>query len=143
MDGCHEKVVLAGFTLITDPETSRILIVHNRRGDWSLPGGAREQGETLAETAIRETAEEAGVTVKINKLVAVKEAKTNGRQPHAVFFRFAADIVEGTPHVVRPNEISEVKWVTIDEANDVVSYTAVDHAILASFEAMYLTERWS
>ena len=139
----HEQVDLVGYALITDTHTSRILIVHNRGRDWSLPGGAREPGETLEQTAIRETAEEAGIKVEITKLVSVIEKTTNGKRPHVLFFYFAAEVVEGTAHVVRPDEISEVKWVTIEEANELMSSTGIDHGILADFEAVYLTEQWT
>ncbi len=43
------------YSLIVDPEAEQILLVGHRDGYWSLPGGLREPGETLAETAIRET----------------------------------------------------------------------------------------
>lgn len=48
------------YSLIVDPEAGQILLVGHRDGYWSLPGGLREPGETLAATAIRETMEEAG-----------------------------------------------------------------------------------
>ena len=41
--------------------TRRTETLENHQGQISLPGGSREQGETLAETAIRETSEELGV----------------------------------------------------------------------------------
>lgn len=41
--------------------TQRTLSVATHKGQISLPGGSREEGETLAETARRETAEELGI----------------------------------------------------------------------------------
>jgi 8-oxo-dGTP pyrophosphatase MutT (NUDIX family) len=41
--------------------TRRSETLENHQGQISLPGGSREQGETLAETAVRETSEELGV----------------------------------------------------------------------------------
>jgi ADP-ribose pyrophosphatase YjhB (NUDIX family) len=47
----------------------RFLLVRRRnpprQGEWSLPGGVQRLGETVAETARREVAEETGVTVEI------------------------------------------------------------------------------
>ncbi len=42
-----------------------------RKGQWSLPGGAQELGETVAETAVREVAEETGVAIQVLGLVDV------------------------------------------------------------------------
>lgn len=40
-------------------------------GEWSLPGGAVELGETLAEALVREIAEETGVQVRVGPLLDV------------------------------------------------------------------------
>nr|HIL74086.1 NUDIX domain-containing protein [Rhodospirillales bacterium] len=36
-----------------------------RLGQWSIPGGRQELGETIKEAAIRETEEETGLSVQI------------------------------------------------------------------------------
>ena len=41
------------------------------QGDWSLPGGLVELGETIEEAVIREVEEEVGLTVEVVHLVAV------------------------------------------------------------------------
>ncbi|MEQ8699132.1 MAG: NUDIX hydrolase [Bauldia litoralis] len=40
-------------------------------GRWSLPGGRQELGETTRETAVREVAEETGLTVRLGPLLDV------------------------------------------------------------------------
>lgn len=52
------------FTLTRRTET-----VENHRGQISLPGGAWEQGETLAETAVREASEELGISMETAQLI--------------------------------------------------------------------------
>ena len=47
--------------LLHFPLTLRSEDTSNHKGQVSLPGGAREEGETLIETALRETKEEIGV----------------------------------------------------------------------------------
>ncbi len=54
----------AASAVVTD-EDGRILL--HRRSDndlWSIPGGAMEIGESIAETAVRETREETGLDVR-------------------------------------------------------------------------------
>jgi len=51
----------------------RILVVANRYPNqprllWNLPGGRQEPAETADRTAIREFAEETGLTVRVNGL---------------------------------------------------------------------------
>ena len=45
------------------PLTKRTTSVDSHKGHISLPGGAREHGETLVQTALRESSEEIGVSV--------------------------------------------------------------------------------
>lgn len=41
----------------------RILLLHNERGEWELPGGRLETGETPQQCVVREIAEETGWAV--------------------------------------------------------------------------------
>lgn len=47
----------------------RLLMVQARDGRWSIPGGFVAAGETSRQAAVRETAEEAGVTVSAGEPV--------------------------------------------------------------------------
>lgn len=64
------------FVLLVIEHEGRILLVQeNKPGRrWYLPAGGVEAGETIAEAAIRETAEEAGVAIKPRGLIAIDES---------------------------------------------------------------------
>ncbi len=42
-----------------------LMVWHERRGGWEMPGGHVEDGETSAEAAIRETLEESGYLIDV------------------------------------------------------------------------------
>jgi ADP-ribose pyrophosphatase YjhB (NUDIX family) len=65
------SLVPAASAIVVD-DGGRILL--HRRTDneyWSIPGGAMEPGESIAETAVREVREETGIDVRVEKLLGV------------------------------------------------------------------------
>lgn len=65
------SIVPSASTIVLD-EAGKILL--QRRSDtgvWALPGGAMEIGETIGETAIRETKEETGLDVELEYIVGI------------------------------------------------------------------------
>jgi len=62
---------IGAFAIIFD-ELDRVLLSHRRDLDlWNLPGGGVESGELPTEAVIRETREETGLDVTIERLVGV------------------------------------------------------------------------
>ncbi len=58
-------------------ENDRVALVRRGRppayGEWSLPGGAVELGETLEKAVVREAGEEIGLEVEVLELVAIMD----------------------------------------------------------------------
>ena len=71
-----------------------------RKGEWSLPGGRVEPGETCRQAVIREVAEETGMTVRILRLIDVVDLighDTNGHLTyHYALADYEADVIGGT-----------------------------------------------
>lgn len=53
-----------------DRDLRFMMVWHERRGGWEMPGGHVEEGETSAEAAVREYVEEAGYRIEV---VAVRD----------------------------------------------------------------------
>lgn len=51
----------------------KILLVHENNGTWSLPGGWCDVDQSIASNTEKEVKEEAGFTVKVEKLIAVQD----------------------------------------------------------------------
>jgi ADP-ribose pyrophosphatase YjhB (NUDIX family) len=88
-------------------------ILLGRRADnglWDTFGGLVEVGETLAEAAVREAREEAGIEVKPIKLIAVFDSRLWGTVPVAQLYHvhFLCELVGGKP--TTSNEVTEVTW---------------------------------
>jgi len=53
-------------------EAGQLLMIHRTDNDnWALPGGAMDLGESLVQTAVRETREETGINCEITGLVGI------------------------------------------------------------------------
>lgn len=56
-------LILVGAVVVIQNENKQILLQHRKDGNWGLPGGLMEPGESLEETAIREVYEETGLNI--------------------------------------------------------------------------------
>jgi 8-oxo-dGTP diphosphatase len=80
---------------------------------WCLPGGGVEEGESLAEGAIREAKEETGLEVELTRLIGVYSRLGGGmRDVHAVLY--AAKPIGGELKT-QPHETIEVAYFPFDE----------------------------
>ena len=64
-------------------------------GQWALPGGFVEVGETVHEAAVREAAEETGLAVEISRLVGVYSEPDRDPRGHNVSLAFVARVLGG------------------------------------------------
>lgn len=51
----------------------KILLVHEKNGTWSLPGGWCDVDQSIASNVVKETKEEAGIDVCAEKIIAVQD----------------------------------------------------------------------
>jgi ADP-ribose pyrophosphatase YjhB (NUDIX family) len=100
-------------------------------GEWSLPGGVLECGETLCDAAIREAREETGLVVEVGEMLGVYERvirSDDGRvRYHYVLIDFLCRAVGG--ELKAGSDAAEAGWFSREElpalklafdANDVV-----------------------
>jgi len=87
---------------------------------WCLPGGGVEDGESLAEAAMREAKEETGIDVELTRLVGVY-SRIGGmwNDVHAILF--AARPIGGELKI-QPGETVEVAYFPFDEIPEEVLF---------------------
>jgi 8-oxo-(d)GTP phosphatase len=97
-----------------------VLLVHRPRyDDWSFPKGKAHPGETDEETAVREVAEETGITARLGvELPTTQYRDSRGRPKVVRYWTMQPESGSFEPH----DEVDEIKWVPIDEAESELSY---------------------
>lgn len=65
------RLVPAASAVVAD-DNGRILLARRRDNDlWTIPGGAMDPGESIADTAVREVKEETGLDAEVVSLVGI------------------------------------------------------------------------
>jgi len=112
MGGLNRQPDGAGFLLVRE-DTGLMLVLVREDGQYDLPKGVQEKGESTLACAIRECFEECSILV--DKKDVSKQSVTNGYL--TIFFAYTDDIPQ-----ILPNEHTGIiehagyKWVTFDEA---------------------------
>jgi ADP-ribose pyrophosphatase YjhB (NUDIX family) len=65
------SLVVGSSAIVVDHRNQILLQRRTDSGNWALPGGAMDIGETLAESVIREVKEETGFDVRIERIVGI------------------------------------------------------------------------
>jgi ADP-ribose pyrophosphatase len=110
--------VAVGGVVIKD---GRVLLVRRGKapaaGEWAIPGGSVELGETLKQAVEREIFEETGLCVEAGEVCYVFE--TVNRDPdgrvrfHYVIIDLKAEHVSGDP--VPGSDVTEAAWLPLEE----------------------------
>ena len=117
-----EPVMGAGGVIVRPGDHGRreVAVVHRPlRDDWSFPKGKLEPGEEFEECALREVTEETGLICQLGRFVGHTQYRDRKDRPKVVAY-WIMELVGGT---FRPNEeVDELRWVSLGEAEGILSY---------------------
>jgi len=86
-------------------------------GEWSIPGGTLELGETIVEGVCRELAEETGIEAHVLELIEVFERifhdPAGKLRYHFVILDYLCEAVSGEPRA--GSDVSDVAWAAESE----------------------------
>lgn len=97
-------------------DKDEILLLKSPNRGWEYPGGMVEPGEALQDALIREIKEETGVDVEITGFIGV----CKNIQKDVVNIDFSCKYTGG--ELATGDESLDVKWVSRDEALELVTY---------------------
>jgi ADP-ribose pyrophosphatase YjhB (NUDIX family) len=111
------SVVPSANVVVANEAGALLMIRRTDNGNWAIPGGALDLGESLPECGVRETKEETGIDCEITGLVGIyTDPKhvilytSNGEARQEFSVVFTARYVGGEP--TPSSESREVHWVS-------------------------------
>lgn len=120
-------------------EQGRIFLTRRAdNGQWCLPSGGMEPGESVSESCEREIWEESSLRVRVKRLVGVYSHPdqlviyADGNKAHIVALHFEAELVGGEPAL--SNETTEFGYFTIEELEGMEFFVRHKERILDTLE---------
>jgi 8-oxo-dGTP pyrophosphatase MutT (NUDIX family) len=117
----------------------RILLTRRAdNGQWCLPGGGMDAGESAAEACEREVWEETGLRVRVTRLVGVYSypdqlvVYPDGNKAHIVALHFETEILSGAPTL--SNETTDFGYFTLEEIDGLEMFGRHKERILDTLE---------
>lgn len=117
-----DRPIVAVGAVILDGD--RVLLVQRGqeplKGEWSLPGGAVELGETLEEALVREVREETSLDVAVGPVVevfdSIRRDPAGRAEYHYIIIDYACRVRGGTPTAaMQGSDAADARWVPLAE----------------------------
>jgi 8-oxo-dGTP pyrophosphatase MutT (NUDIX family) len=111
--GKQGKIRLGCSTVLFDSNRKKVLLTRRAdNGQWCLPSGGVEPGESLAEACQRETLEETGLTIHVERLTSIFSSPDrlviydDGNTFQIITLNFEVSHISGEPRL--SNETTEI-----------------------------------
>lgn len=122
--------LVVGSSAVVADDAGRILLQRRAdSGNWALPGGAMDIGETFAQSAVREVKEETGFDVRIERIVGIYSdpghvfAYEDGEVRQEFSICLACSIMGGQLRV--SSESTDVRFFALDEVTDLTMHESI------------------
>lgn len=105
-----------------------------RKGEWGLPGGVQNLGETIMQAAVREAREETGLDIAplgvITALDAIVKDKKGDIEYHYTIIEVASESRDGK--AIAGDDATELCWATLDEVEKLCAWPEVSRVVRLS-----------
>ncbi len=136
--GKQGQIRLGCSAAIFDGQGRILLTRRSDNGQWCLPGGAVEPGETVAEACEREVLEETGLHVKVKRLVGVYSYADqlviypDGNKVQVVALHFEVEATSGEAGL--SNEVSDFGYFSPEAMEGLEFFGRHKERVLDSYE---------
>ena len=122
----EQNVIFVGTGVLLVNNENRILLgCRTDNGQWSLPGGSLEIGETLEDCIVRETMEETGIVIEKSDLN-LNSAKSilepilkNGREIFVVSVTYWTEKYNDINMQIDSREFTKYSWLSAEELKSI------------------------
>lgn len=136
--GKEGKLRLGCSAAIFDEQGRILLTRRTDNGQWCLPGGGMESGESAAEACEREVFEETGLHVQVKRLVGVYSHPDqlviypDGNKAYIVALHFVVEVTGGEAGL--SDETTDVRYFTLEEVQAMELFGRHKERILDTLE---------
>ena len=121
---------------VLNPEGKLLLIQRKDTGEWAMPGGMSEIGQTLAESVLRELWEEAGLRGRVQRLLGVFDARM-WAIPARVHWLGVVFQVECKDYAASPGlECLDARYFTREEVDELPLFRGHDTRVPACYDLL-------
>ena len=115
--------MLAAGVVVFRPGREVLLVHRPKYDDWSFPKGKLERGEAAPAAAVRETAEETGLRVRLGVPLYPQRYPVSGARSKTVHYWVGRCVEEDDVSGYETNsEIDKVRWVSYEKALGALTY---------------------
>ena len=139
MTGPRERTSAGGVVVRTDAGVEVCLIRPTGRTVWGLPKGGIESGETLAQAAVREVAEETGISGVVAAELGTIDYSFYSREQNSRIHKtvhYYLMRATGGDTADHDHEVSEARWVSVREALRLMTYPNEREMVRRAAEAL-------
>ena len=135
-----QEISAGGVIVRKNKSQWEVLLLKDMNGNWTFPKGLVEKGEDAVSAAVREIAEEVGITdvSVVSPLTPIHYMyQRNGLISKTVAYFVFTSKGQETPKGQKEEGISDVRWVPFDEAIDIIGYTKTNKPLLIEAKTIF------
>jgi ADP-ribose pyrophosphatase YjhB (NUDIX family) len=122
-------------------QRDRVLLIRRGHppgaGQWGLPGGAQQLGETLFEAAVREVQEETGLAVTPYGVITAVDGISRDADGQVRFHYTLVEVAagyDGDSEPIAADDAIDARWVPLEDVSTLIEWSETLRVIMTAAE---------